>query len=57
MTPNLAMIHFQRLQDGIAAFEERLSRRINIVLSLVIRLILMSSMLLGFSWYSLQSRP
>jgi hypothetical protein len=57
MKPDVPMIHFQRLQDRIAAIEELLSRRISMVIFLVIRLIVISAMLMSFSWYSLQSRP
>ncbi len=45
------------LQERISAFEQRLSERTNALIFLVIRFVLMSAMVVGFTWYALELSP
>ena len=48
---------FKALQDRITAIEQAMSRRSSMLTFLVVRFVLMSAMVLGFTWYSLELRP
>jgi hypothetical protein len=45
------------LQDRITAIEQLLSRRTSMLIFLVTRFVLMSAMVVGFTWYSLKLSP
>ena len=45
------------LSSRVEAVEESLSRPANAITFLVVRLVLMSGMVLGFSWYAFHSMP
>jgi len=47
----------QPLNRRVEAVEQSLSRPANAITFLVVRLVLMSGMVLGFSWYALHSMP
>jgi predicted Na+-dependent transporter len=45
------------LQQRLAAFETAMSRRANTLIFLVVRFVLMSAMVVGFTWYCLELSP
>jgi predicted Na+-dependent transporter len=45
------------LNRRVEAVEQSLSRPANAITFLVVRFVLMSGMVLGFSWYALHSMP
>ena len=47
----------QPLNRRVEAVEQSLSRPANAITSLVVRFVLMSGMVLGFSWYAFHSMP
>ena len=47
----------QPLNRRVKAVEQSLSRPANAITFLVVRFVLMSGMVLGFSWYALHSMP
>jgi len=47
----------QPLNRRVEAVEQSLSRPANAITFLVVRFVLMSGMVLGFSWYALHSMP
>ncbi len=47
----------QPLSRRVETVEQSLSRPANAITFLVVRFVLMSGMLLGFSWYALHSMP
>lgn len=44
-------------KQRLAAIEETLTRRSNVLIFLIVRFLLMSAMVLGFVWTSLQLSP
>lgn len=48
---------FKDLQDRITALEQAMSRRSSMLTFLVVRFVLMSAMVVGFTWYSFELRP
>jgi predicted Na+-dependent transporter len=48
---------FQPLTRRVEAVEQTLSRPANAITFLVVRFVLMSGMVLGFSWFSLNLSP
>ncbi len=52
------MFRFLRaIQDKLTAIEEVMGRRSNMIAFLLVRFILMSSMVVGFAWWSLSLSP
>jgi predicted Na+-dependent transporter len=49
--------YFQPLNRRVEAIEQSLSRPANAITFLVIRFVLMSGMVLGFTWYTFHSMP
>ena len=47
----------QTLSRRVEAVEQSLSRPANAITFLVVRFVLMSGMVLGFSWYAFHSMP
>jgi len=47
----------QTLSRRVEAVEQSLSRPANAITFLVVRFVLMSGMVLGFSWFALHSMP
>jgi hypothetical protein len=45
------------LQQRLAAFEQILTRRTNVLIFLIVRFVVMSAMVVGFVWTSLQLSP
>jgi len=45
------------MQERISVLEQRLMQRTNALIFLVIRVVLMSAMVVGFSWYTLELSP
>lgn len=54
--PNLPFL-LQPLNRRVEAVELSLSRPANAITFLVVRFVLMSGMVLGFSWYAFHSMP
>ena len=48
---------FQPLNRRVEAVEQSLSRPANAITFLVVRFVLISGMVLGFSWYAFHSMP
>ena len=48
---------FQRLTGRAQALEDRLSQRFSMLIFLVVRFLLMSGMVIGFTWASLSLSP
>lgn len=48
---------FRTLQERISGFEQRLTDRSNALTFLVIRFLLMSALVVGFTWYALELSP
>jgi len=48
---------FQPLNRRVEAVEQSLSRPANAITFLVVRFVLMSGVVLGFSWYAFHSMP
>jgi hypothetical protein len=57
MTSNTLLAPLRSLQTRIAAIEQVMSRRTSMLIFLVIRFVLMSAMVVGFTWYSLKLSP
>jgi len=45
------------IKHRAAAFEQNLTRRTNVLIFLLIRFLLMSAMVVGFAWTSLELSP
>ena len=57
MISNRILAPFRSLQQRVAAMEQVMSRRTSMLIFLVIRFVLMSAMVVGFTWYSLKLSP
>lgn len=57
MTLQSLISPFRAFQQRIAAIETVMSRRANTLIFLVVRFVLMSAMVVGFTWYCLELSP
>ncbi len=57
MNSNSILAPFRSLQERVAAMEQVMGRRTSMLIFLVIRFVLMSAMVVGFTWYSLKLSP